>query len=499
MRRRGEASLAPTECIRVAELARTRTTKKLAQRIDLNYFKRPTPLKRAKFWLSVGLPALALVWIGWHGFSRDSRVYSSGRMSGVHAVLEAECSACHVQTAEEFSAKASDNACLSCHDGPIHHALQTETPNCATCHVEHRGRVNIAATKNESCGQCHGDLKTKTGVPQFASHIESFEDGHPEFAALRSQGSAAASDPETIKLNHAIHMKPIRRGPNGPEVQLACGDCHRPNAAMRVVFTYDARAGSAATNWTYADARYLTAVPSYEERIANPSDALHPTDVLPTPHPRTGRELMAPVKFAAACSGCHSLAFDKRFSEGAPHDTPEAVHAFLIKKFSEYIAAHPAELREVRDPGRDLTGKPLQAATRVYTPNEWIAARIYDAEELLWRKTCKQCHTLTTGPKQDALPSVAEAKTTVRWMPHSKFDHDAHRGFSCESCHAKALTSALETDVLLPGIATCKTCHAPGPGHAESRCFECHTYHDWSQRKEVKPLFTLPALRSGGQ
>ena len=44
-------------------MARTRTTKKLAQRIDLNYFKRPTPLKRAKFWLSVAVPALALVWI----------------------------------------------------------------------------------------------------------------------------------------------------------------------------------------------------------------------------------------------------------------------------------------------------------------------------------------------------------------------------------------------------------------------------------------------------
>jgi hypothetical protein len=44
-------------------VARTRTTKKLAQRIDLNYFKRPTPLKRAKLWLSLLLPLLALVWI----------------------------------------------------------------------------------------------------------------------------------------------------------------------------------------------------------------------------------------------------------------------------------------------------------------------------------------------------------------------------------------------------------------------------------------------------
>jgi hypothetical protein len=182
-----------------------------------------------------------------------------------------------------------------------------------------------------------------------------------------------------------------------------------------------------------------------------------------------------------------------------PHDKPEVVHAFLVKKFSEYIAAHPAELREARDPGRDLTGKAVQAAVRVYTPNEWVAAKIRDAEELLWRKTCNQCHTLTAGAGENNLPVVEPARTTVKWMPHAKFDHDAHRGFACASCHEKALSSTETNDVLLPGIASCKTCHAPGPEHAESRCFECHTYHDWSKRKEVKPTFTLPALRTGGR
>ncbi len=62
---------------------------------------------------------------------------------------------------------------------------------------------------------------------------------------------------------------------------------------------------------------------------------------------------------------------------------------------------------------------------------------------------------------------------------------------------SKALASTDSSDVLIPGIAACRTCHAPGPNHTESRCFECHTYHDWSQRKDVKPTFTLPALRAG--
>jgi len=91
------------------------------------------------------------------------------------------------------------------------------------------------------------------------------------------------------------------------------------------------------------------------------------------------------------------------------------------------------------------------------------------------------------------LPNVAPANTTRQWMPHAKFDHGAHEGFTCVSCHAKVLKSTEASDILLPGIETCKKCHAPGPEHAESRCFECHTYHDWSKRKEVTPKFTLPA------
>ncbi len=484
-------------------MARTRTTKKLAQRIDLNYFKRPTPLKRAKFWLSLLLPLLALIWIAERSVSKDSRVYSSGRLSEPHAVLEKECAACHVQGAGAFSAKAGDTACLDCHDGPIHHASKITAPDCATCHTEHRGRINIAAASNQACAECHADLKPSGSSARFSSHIHSFEDGHPEFAALRSAAGVAASDPGTIKLNHAIHMKPIRRGPTGPLVNLDCGNCHRAIAA--------------AADLTYADPKYRAATVSYKD-----TDEFQPfhSEALSTPRSVTGRELMAPVKFANACAACHLLTFDKRFDSGVPHDKPEVIHAFLVRTFREYIAAHPAETRVQRDPSRDLTGKPLPLAVRMLTPSQWVTERTAEAEDLLWRKTCNQCHSLTPFAKTSPgkielpvaqasdtsklsgisaeLPDVAPANTTLWWMPHAKFDHDAHRGFTCVSCHAKALTSTEANDVLLPGIETCKKCHAPGPDRAESRCFECHTYHDWSKRKEVTPKFTLPALRTGG-
>ena len=299
-------------------------------------------------------------------------------------------------------------------------------------------------------------------------------------------------------------MKPIRRGPNGPIVNLDCGNCHRPTAV-------DA-------DLTYSDPSYRAAATSYkdsDEYLLMHQEGLRP------PKPVSGRELMAPVKFANACASCHSLTFDKRFDEGVPHDKPEVVHVYLIKKFQQYIAAHPAEVRVRRDPSRDLTGKPLPPEYRTLTAPQWVAEQTAKAEELLWRKTCKQCHALgwpqktppmiipQSLPETDStamssatsttLPYLEKASVTLQWMPHAKFDHDAHRGFTCVSCHPKALTSTESSDILLPGIATCKTCHAPGPDHADTRCSECHTYHDWSQRKEVTPKFTLPALRAGGR
>jgi hypothetical protein len=459
-------------------LARTRTTKTVAQRIDLNYFKRPTPFKRARLALVILAPLLAIGWIAWRGFSRDSRVYSSGRMSEPHAVLEKQCAACHVQKAGEFSAKAADTACLSCHDGPVHHENQVraEVPNCATCHIEHRGRVNLVASSNISCSECHSHLRVSAGNTLYATNIRTLEDGHPEIAALRNN----AKDPGTILLNHSIHMKPIRRGPNGPLVQMDCADCHRPEAVKAA--------------WPYADANYVDAKVSYDSQdvlLPVKSGALQPRHAM-------GRAYMAPVKFSTACAACHLLTFDKRFDIGVPHDKPDVVHAFIVKKFQEYIAAHPTEVRVVRDPQRDLTGKPLPPDVRVLTPTQWVAERAADAEALLWRKTCKQCHTLN-AVKGSSLPHVAEANLTERWMPHARFDHGAHRAFSCVGCHPGALTSKETSDVLVPRLANCKTCHAPGPDHAESRCFECHTYHDWSKRKEVKPTYLFPGLQTGGK
>ncbi|HKV03555.1 MAG TPA: hypothetical protein VJO53_00460 [Candidatus Acidoferrales bacterium] len=447
-----------------------RTTKKLAQRIDLNYFKRPSSFRRWRFWLSLGVPILAVVWLAWYGLTGSKRVYSGGKMSAAHAVLAAKCDACHFEAAGFFSAKASDRACLGCHDGPIHHANQTFTPRCASCHEEHRGNARLAATSDASCTQCHADLRTAGATTKFARNVESFGPGHPEFAVLRS----GMPDPGTIKLNHAVHMKRNLAGPNGP-VQLDCDDCHRPP--------------------TSADAwRFGTATPASPIPVAQ-SAAMPPSQKSDLAAMVLARAYMAPPTYAKTCVACHGLQFDKRFTESVPHDTPEVVHKFLVQRFQQYIAAHPAEVR-VTEAVPGLPQKPQPVAVRVLTPQQWVTERVAESEQLLWGKTCRQCHAMNFSAG-GGLPTVAKSNITPRWLPHANFNHDRHQMVKCSECHAAALTSQETSDILVPGIRTCERCHHAGADAAESRCFECHTYHDWTKAKPVKGRLTLSGLFRG--
>jgi hypothetical protein len=203
---------------------------------------------------------------------------------------------------------------------------------------------------------------------------------------------------------------------------------------------------------------------------------------------------MAPATYAQTCAGCHALQFDKRLPEAVPHDKPEVIHPFVVAKLQAYIAAHPADLRVPRDPSRDLPEEPIPADYRLLTPPQWVAERTAEDEQLLWRKTCKQCHTLLLD-EGAALPKVAPSNITARYMPHATFDHSQHGLVDCTSCHAATTTSQQSSDVLLPGIATCRACHHPGAEAAESRCFECHTYHDPAQRKPAHSNFSVAELQ----
>ena len=409
---------------------RTRTQKKLAQRINLDYFKTLHGIPRWRRILSGVFVIVGLGWLAWHAVAGSPKPYNAGPLGQPHHLLGQKCDACHVSQ-PSFQKTATDQACLGCHDGPIHQADQTFSPACSSCHVEHQGTLRLASTSDRACTQCHADLKTTQGTTKLVANITGFNGSHPEFAVLRP----GASDPGTIKFNHQVHLKEDLRGPNGP-VQLKCAECHQLGADEK----------------------------SY----------------------------MQPVDYDKHCAACHTLQFDRRFSESVPHKDPKIVYDFARAKLTAYIAAHPAEIPLVDEPDKRLPTRPPQPPAR--NAAEWVQQRMTDAQLLLWRKSCKECHALSYPNGFEALPTVAKASITKRWLPHAEFDHKAHQMVECVSCHAKANQSRETSDVLLPGVQSCQQCHHSGKDAAEARCFECHAYHDWSKEKPVAGKFTIKQL-----
>lgn len=439
----------------------TRTTKRLAQRIDLGYLRRPHPFRTWKFWLSVGVPAVALVWLLANAMFGNDEVYRGGTTSLAHSVFANECRVCHVEREGRFREPAEDAACLTCHDGAIHHADQKFMPACGSCHVEHMGRVRLRSVADSDCAQCHANLAVKTGAPQFVTRIRDFG-GHPEFAALRLR----QPDPGKIKLNHFVHLKKDLEGPKS-KVQMECFDCHR--LALK------------GNEWRYAAADFVAEDTRRKERRMSPG------------LPPGSRAYMLPPTYARTCAACHPLRFDARFLENVPHDSPKAVRQFLLAKYRDYIRSHPQEVNRVETVERRLPGEPA-FTKRAHRADEWVAQRMEEAETLLGRKTCLECHFLTAA--SDGLVEVAAPRITPVWMPHANFSHTSHGLLKCASCHTQTANSKETSDVLLPAISTCQKCHRGGET-ADNRCSYCHSYHDATQRKEVRGGYSIEQLLHG--
>ena len=142
---------------------RTRTTKKLAQRINLNYFKTLHGIPR---WRRILSGVFVVVGLGGWAGTRWPEVptpYNAGPLAHAHALLGQNATPV-MSRRPSFQKSATDQACLACHDGPIHQADQTFTPACSSCHVEHQGTLRLASTSDRACTQCHADLKTTHGA-----------------------------------------------------------------------------------------------------------------------------------------------------------------------------------------------------------------------------------------------------------------------------------------------------------------------------------------------
>ncbi len=423
---------------------RIRTAKKLAQRIDLNYFKRAHGQRRWRFLLSAALPAAALVWIAGYAAAGNRAPYSAGPVSSAHAFAEQKCEVCHARDAG-FRAHVSQGACLGCHDAPAHAVKQPAPPDCATCHQEHSGRVRLAHVADTLCVGCHRDPQS-TG-PAAPIGVREFPDGHPEFAAIRTH----QKDPGGLRFNHAVHVKAEGvRGPKGAE-RLECAACHKPEIVRQI------------------GRRTL------------------------------GTGLMTTASFADACARCHPLYFDESVDARAPHDRPAVVREFVQKALTDYIAEHPEDIGRSTGVRRVPINFPRAPEPPARNAADWITRRLAADERLLWNKTCSECHERSATGSTDrtagasGLPAYVPSNVTRLWMTRASFDHTPHGAVQCSGCH-RAETSESASDVLMPPASACATCHTPGRG-AEARCFECHQYHDWSKSHPVAPPFRVDSFK----
>jgi len=402
------------------------------------------------------------------------RVFMPGSISMKHRLFANDCARCHAAW-NPVLVGVPDKTCLSCHGGPPHFSERafSPTPQCASCHFEHRGQAALTARLASACVQCHTDLKVKEPSVPVTTAIHSFMTDHPEFAISVSQPGQAIQrvgldegkrvvGAATIKLNHHLHLRPDLMGPDGPE-QLSCASCHQ----------------------------------------GDPQGAY-----------------MRPVTYEKDCVRCHRLDFDERLpGKTVPHGRSlEEVDRFLRATYAEhYLLQHQSELK-ARGPARRLPGAPR--------PQEelWVGGMVEESERLLMgppgskteKGKCLLCHVLDRagGASQVAqvggaqapfqvsasrrlFPAVAKTAIPERWLPYSVFDHKAHTMLQCVACHEAAPRSERTTDVLLPGIASCRSCHFE-PGGARTQCLTCHVYHDKTQaQKPGDQPYTIEQFKKG--
>ncbi|MCB0353341.1 MAG: FHA domain-containing protein [Bdellovibrionales bacterium] len=392
--------------------------------------------------LSIFLAALVL--IGFFGYPLSipgKPSWNSGPLSNAHKMIEADCSLCHVEPFEPVQ----DKACLTCHEMSVHaeafeHASMSdshEEPRCAACHMEHNGDAGLTVSQAKLCTECHANIRA-TFADAESPNVMSFAD-HPEFSVsipvgdegdmtrIRLSDRERLIDGTKLKLNHHVHLKKGIAGPDGP-TDLHCTDCHR-----------------------------LT--------------------------PET--ELFEPITYENDCASCHTLGFDDRLPElEVPHGDADTVYHFAYAEYAKlFLDAQqgpPVPGFERFKPGSE----PREPDQREFVKDE-VDRAARDAEELLFTKTaCHLCHDIQEKESFDRLVEgryeVMRPKIPSSWMSAALFDHAAHQEVRCESCHEGVSKSTETTDVLLPGVKTCQSCHGDAGAHGKvgSDCILCHSYHD---------------------
>ncbi len=381
--------------------------------------------------------------------TRFDTAWDSGPISASHQFISDQCNLCH----QKPFVQVMDGACLSCH-APVTHHFDTSKPEltsvpnfkkmaddtCNTCHREHNGDKELTINKESFCIDCHRDME-KTLPQSKIKNADVFDQKHPEFrpnlvsdAASKTFKRVALDNPNELlensglKFPHDVHLKKEGvRGPKGKET-LECNSCHQ-----------------------------LT----------------------------RGAESFDPIGMEANCERCHQLVFDPRRPDRTlPHGQANNAQMLIREFYSDYGLR--GGINDVQDPVADSErrrpgGQAPITSQRQTDPKAWADSQAKRVADQSFGKTmCGNCHEVSTGEGKGPLNwAVVPATVNKSWLPRGRFDHSAHTDIlKCDSCHVAA-TSKKSSDVLLPKIAVCQSCHGGEKvsNKVPSTCITCHDFH----------------------
>jgi hypothetical protein len=386
--------------------------------------------------------------------------WTTGKLSLAHRGLEDNCEACHSQA---FVA-VRDDTCLTCHEtigdhsakprltlarGPLSWGDQVQRDvadlfhkpgagACTDCHSEHEGEGRMEPPAQQFCADCHGTMDERLKTP--LGNAADFGKAHPQFqvAVLNRPG---AKEPMRLSLDR------------------------NPNEFNGLKFPHDLHLGVRGGPAQMA------------RRLGTGKGYGAPLDCADCHTPTADGVRFQPIDMEEDCGSCHSLVFDRVGGtfRTLRHGDIDQMRADLAA--ADRVPRHPIASGRKRPgdfaPGGLYYGN-FAPPQRASVP---LASRV-----LSTRGVCTECHF----PSGDGVMPVVQPK---RYIQHGWFDHEDHTREKCTTCHvAPASNSA--TDVLLPGIKTCRTCHL-GEDTAKpkvpSTCAMCHSYHP---RGEAAPART---------
>ena len=480
--------------------------------------------KRRMAWIAAAI--IVLVSLAWpiavfqrHEtiFAKPDAQWSIGHLSGAHAFLENNCQACH----QKAFVAVRDDACLSCHAAARDPAALLQTASAVRAaggltaplfiadHANHArllkavppppgdtaSRVRAAIRKafgrpDDRCVTCHGEHQGPTGFrpPDLA--------GLPPIPTLKVVNSCTdchAALRRRLADTLLIDTPDWARHPNFRPlvtVGIEAGKAHIVRAALN-------DHPSEASGLTFSHAQHLQAsggVARMAQTLGVYGAALTCADCH---RPAANGPGFEPVGMVRDCEACHSLAIGEpatgigRLPHGEPAQVAAAIRAFYARLPAPAVP-DPARRR----PGISAEGARVALATSARPDAVRQAERAVQAA-FLPGGVCAGCHVI--APQTAGAPVIAPVRLTSRYLMRGTFDHRTagHRpgdpgGPACASCHA-AESSSQASDLLLPSISQCATCHGKDKTQvklaAPADCAECHSYHapDLPARKPSAP------------